>query len=52
MKTMPTEDEGSTNFQITRKTYRKYVWETLFYLENFMDEIRIENRFISKMWHI
>jgi len=47
MKTMPTEDEGSSHFQITRKTYRKYLWETLFYLEQIMDEIRIENRFLD-----
>jgi hypothetical protein len=45
MKTMPTEDEGSTNFQLTRKTYRKYVWQAMYYLEYKMDEIRVENRY-------
>jgi hypothetical protein len=48
MKTMPTEDEGSTNFQIkSRKTYRKYVWQTLHYLDFTMKEINLENRYIA-----
>ena len=41
LKSMPTEDEGSSSFHITRKTYRKYV---LFYLEYVMYEINIDNR--------
>lgn len=47
LKSMPTEDEGSSSFHITRKTYRKYVWDTLFYLEYIMDEININNRYLS-----
>jgi len=45
MKSMPTEDEGATSFKITRKTYRKYVWDVLFYLDYFMNEINIDYRF-------
>jgi hypothetical protein len=47
MKTMPTEDEGATSFKITRKTYRKYVWGVLFYLEYIMDEINIDDRYLN-----
>jgi hypothetical protein len=46
MKLMPGEDDGSSNFQISRKTYRKYVWTTIYYLEFKMDEIDVENRYI------
>jgi len=47
MKAMPTEDEGAASFQITRKTYRKYVWESIYYLECSMNEILLENRFLD-----
>jgi len=46
MKVMPTEDEGASSFK-TRKTYRKYVWDALFYLEYFMNEINIDYRFLD-----
>ncbi len=44
LKTMPTE-EGSSQFGISRKTYRKYVWQSLFYLEYIMTEINTDNRY-------
>jgi hypothetical protein len=47
MKSMPTEDEGSSAFKLTRKTYRKYVWSALHYLELFMDEINLDHRYAS-----
>jgi hypothetical protein len=46
MKCMPTEDEGSSAFKLTRTTYRKYLWNSLYYLELFMNEINIDNRYV------
>lgn len=39
LKNMPSEDEGSSNFRICRPTYRKYLWDTLFYLKGSMNEV-------------
>lgn len=39
-----TEDEGSSSFKLTRSTYRKHLWNALYYLELFMSEIDIDNR--------
>lgn len=45
LKKMPTEDEGASEFQIaSRTTYRKHLWDTLFYLDYHMNEIKIEER--------
>jgi hypothetical protein len=45
LKDMPSEDEGASSFRITRKTYRKYLWEAVEYLDFTMHEINIEQRF-------
>lgn len=47
LKEMPTEDEGASQFHIhSRTTYRKYLWESLHYLDYEMDEISLANRFV------
>ena len=46
LKDMPTEDEGAAQFQInSRTTYRKYLWDSLHYLDYQMDEIKLEDRY-------
>lgn len=40
LKNMPSQDEGASNFQISRPTYRKYLWETMAYLDKTMNEVR------------
>jgi len=46
LKTMPTEDEGASEFKVkTRTTYRKRLWSTLYYLDYIMNEVNLENRF-------
>jgi len=47
LKTMPTEDEGSSNFKITRKTYRKRLWQSIHYLDFSMKEINLEDRYLD-----
>eukprot|EP01126_Amoeba_proteus_P001507 TRINITY_DN10446_c0_g1_i30.p1 TRINITY_DN10446_c0_g1~~TRINITY_DN10446_c0_g1_i30.p1 ORF type:complete len:130 (+),score=12.86 TRINITY_DN10446_c0_g1_i30:62-451(+) len=34
-------DEGSSNFHLSCPTYRKYLWKTLYYLNDVMNEIYI-----------
>lgn len=46
LKNNPTEDEGARVFQIgSRNTYRKYLWDLIYYLDFKMNEIDIESRF-------
>lgn len=48
LKKMPTEDEGATQFQLgSRTTYRKYLWDSLNYLDYYMNEIKIEDRYYN-----
>jgi len=48
LKHMPTEDEASAEFEISsRTTYRKYLWESIEYLDYIMDEVRLDERFSS-----
>jgi len=45
LKDMPSEDEGASEFKISsRNTYRKYLWDSLLYLDHKMNEIKIEER--------
>ncbi len=47
LKDMPSEDEGSAEFNInSRNTYRKYLWESIHYLDYVMTEIKIEDRYV------
>jgi hypothetical protein len=39
LKNMPSQDEGASNFRLSRPTYRKYLWETLEYLDKTMNEV-------------
>lgn len=39
LKAMPSQDEGSSSFRLSRPTYRKYLWETLDYLNLSMTEV-------------
>jgi hypothetical protein len=44
LKLYPTEDVGMKSFNInSRKTYRKYIKETIFYLDCVMDEISLDD---------
>ena len=45
LKNAPTQDVGSQIFKISRPTYRKILWSTLFFLDVVMDEVKIEERF-------
>lgn len=46
LKTNPTEDAGAAMFKLaSRNTYRKRLWELMYYLDLKMDEIDIESRF-------
>jgi len=48
LKDMPSEDEGSSRFKISsRNTYRKFLWETIHYLDYAMNEINLEDRFLD-----
>jgi hypothetical protein len=46
LKNDPTEDRGATIFRITRNTYRKRLWSSIYYLHFVMEEISIESRFL------
>ena len=39
LKCMPSQDDASVNFGISRPTYRKYLWGTLFHLNKVMNEV-------------
>lgn len=39
LKCMPTQDEGAANFKISRPTYRKYLWRTIDFLNQSMNEV-------------
>jgi len=45
LKVYPTDVVGSFLFKLSRPTYRKYLWNTINYLNEVMCEIDIENRF-------
>jgi len=46
IKDMPSEDAGADQFHLgSRNTYRKYLWESLDYLDFFMNEIKLGDRF-------
>src|SRR6185369_7370736 len=45
LKTGCTENLGCSRFGISRPTYRSYLWETIDYLDLYMDEIKFSNRF-------
>lgn len=46
LKHNPSEDEGASRFLIaSRNTYRKKLWDTIYHLDFFMDEITIDSRF-------
>jgi Mg2+ and Co2+ transporter CorA len=49
LKDMPSEEEGSSRFQLTRNTYRKYLWSSIEYLDYKMDEIDIEDRYFQQL---
>lgn len=50
LKVYPTESTVYKRFDYrTRTTYRHHLWETLRYLDEVMDEIRIENRFYGRV---
>jgi hypothetical protein len=46
LKNVPTEERGCQIFKISKPTYQKRLWDTLFYLDLVMDEIHIDERFI------
>jgi len=47
LKTMPTEDEGASQFKIkSRTTYRKQLWQSINYLDYIMEEVDIQKRLI------
>lgn len=39
LKCMPSQNEGSSSFHLSRPTYRKYLWETINYLDLAMKEV-------------
>ena len=41
LKCMPTQDEGASSFKISRPTYRKRLWNTLWYLYGTMNEVSV-----------
>jgi len=45
LKTYDTQDNSCRRFGMTRKTYRKYLWGAIDYLDAVMTEISLENRF-------
>jgi len=45
LKLYQTEEVSSAFFGYSRPTYRKYLWQTLYYLDFCMNEIQLENRF-------
>jgi hypothetical protein len=47
LKSMSTEDEGAAEFKLSRKTYRKYLWSAIEYLNESMNEIDISRRYSS-----
>ncbi|HYN44830.1 MAG TPA: transposase family protein [Candidatus Limnocylindrales bacterium] len=46
LKNSPTEDQGASLFELSRTTYRKYLWDTLLYLDFIMDEVHMKDRFM------
>lgn len=44
LKTVTSQDEGSSSFQISRPTYRKYLWETIDYLDASMTEVNFNTK--------
>jgi len=47
LKDMPTEDSGADQFHLgSRNTYRRYLWQSMEYLDYRMNEIKLENRLL------
>jgi len=50
LKVFPSEDNGTAEFKFgSRNTYRKYLWNAIFYLDSVMNEIALESRFDASL---